>query len=108
MKLVVAVIQPTKLNAVREALEKVEVARITICDGQGYGRRPDRADRTILRKIVLEIIVNDDFLDRTVETIRQAAHTGPGAVKSDDGQVFIMPTEQAIQINDGFRGPGAV
>ena len=108
MKLVFAVIQPTKLNAVREALEKVEVGRITICDGQGFGRRPGRAGRAIMRKIVLEIIVNDDFLDRTIETIRQAARTGPGAAVADDGQVFVLPADQAVQIDDGFRGPGAV
>jgi nitrogen regulatory protein P-II 2 len=115
MKLVIAIIQPTKLVAVREALDKIEVARMTICDGQGDSRRLDRAEvfrgrepgTKLLRKIVLEVVVNDDFLDRTVETIRAAAHTGPGGT-AGDGKIFVLPADQAIQLNDGFRGPGAV
>jgi nitrogen regulatory protein PII len=115
VKTVIAIIQPTKLNAVREALEKIEVTRMTICDGQAYGRRQGQlalfegrqSATMLLRKVVLEIAVNDDFLDRTVETIVSAARTGPaGAV--GDGNVFILPAEQAIQVNDGARGPGAV
>ena len=115
MKLVIAVIQPTKLNAVREALERIEVARLTICDAQGFGRQRGRTEMfrgheyatTLLRKVVLEIIVNDDFLDRTVETIINTARTGvEGTI--GDGKIFVLPAEQAIQIDDGARGPGAV
>jgi nitrogen regulatory protein PII len=115
VKLVIAVIQPTKLNAVREALEKIEVARLTICDAQGFGRQRGRTEMfrgheyttTLLRKVVLEIIVNDDFLDRTVETIINTARTGvEGTI--GDGKIFVVPAEQAIQINDGAHGPGAV
>lgn len=115
MKLVIAVIQPTKLSAVREALEKIEVTRLTICDAQGFGRQRGRTEMfrgheytvTLLRKVVLEIIVNDDFLDRTVDTIIAAARTGPEGTIGD-GKIFILPADQAIQINDGSRGPGAV
>jgi len=115
MKLVIAVIQPTKLSAVREALEKIEVMRLTVCDAQGFGRQRGRSEMfrgheytiTLLRKIVLEIVVNDDFLDRTIETIINAARTGPEGTIGD-GKIFILPAEQAIQINDAARGPGAV
>lgn len=115
MKLVIAVIQPTKLSAVREALAKIEVARMTVCDGQGFGRREDRMEvfrgresgTMLLRKVVLEIFVNDDFLDRTVETIVGAARTGPAGTVGD-GNVFVLPADQAIQIDDDARGPGAV
>jgi nitrogen regulatory protein P-II 2 len=115
MKLVIAIIQPTKLSAVREALDKIEVARMTICDAQGFGRQRGRTEMfrgneytvTLLRKIVLEIVVNDDFVDRTVETIIHTARTGPEGTIGD-GKIFILPAEQAIQINDGARGPGAV
>jgi nitrogen regulatory protein PII len=115
VKLVIAVIQPTKLSAVREALERIEVTRLTVCDAQGFGRQRGRTEMfrgneyttTLLRKIVLEIVVNDDFLDRTVETIINTARTGhEGTI--GDGKIFVLPAEQAIQIDDAARGPGAV
>ena len=115
MKLVIAVIQPTKLSAVREALEKIEVTRMTVCDAQGFGRQRGRTEMyrgheyttTLLRKVVLEIIVNDDFLDRTLDTLINAARTGPEGTIGD-GKIFVVPADQAIQIRDSARGPGAV
>ncbi len=61
----------------------------------------------LLRKVVLEIIVNDDFLERTVNTIINVARTGPEG-NIGDGKIFVVPADQAIQIIDGARGPGAV
>ncbi len=115
VKLVIAVIQPTKLTAVREALEKVEVTRMTICDAQGFGRQRGRTElfrgheytARLLRKVVLEIVVNDDFLERTVNTIIKVARTGPEG-QIGDGKIFVVPAEAAIQIDDGYCGPGAV
>ena len=115
MTLVIAVIQPTKLNAVREALAKIEVERLTICDAQGFGRQRGRTEMfrgneyttTLLRKVVLEIVVNDDFLARTVDTIAGVARTGPEGTIGD-GKIFVVPALEAIQIDDGARGPGAV
>jgi nitrogen regulatory protein P-II 1 len=115
MKLVIAIIQPTKLEAVHEALQKIEVTRMTVCDAQGFGRQRGRREMyrgheystTLLRKIALEIVVNDDFLDRTVETIANVARTGPEGTIGD-GKIFVLPAEEAIQIDDGSRGPGAV
>jgi nitrogen regulatory protein P-II 1 len=115
VKLVIAIIQPTKLNALREALQKIEVTRMTVCDGQGFGRQRGRTElyrgheytATLLRKIALEIVVNDDFLQRTVDTIMNVARTGPEGTIGD-GKIFVLPAEEAIQIDDGCRGPGAV
>jgi nitrogen regulatory protein P-II 2 len=115
VKLVIAIIQPTKLSAVREALEKIEVTRMTICDSQGFGRQRGRTEMyrdheyttRMLRKVVLEIVVNDDFLERTVNTIVRAARTGPEGTIGD-GKIFILPALQAVQISDSSRGPGAV
>jgi nitrogen regulatory protein P-II 2 len=115
VKLVLAVIQPTKLNAVREALEKIEVTRLTVCDAQGFGRQRGRTEMfrgheyttTLLRKVVLKIVVNDDFLERTIETISSVARTGPEGTIGD-GKIFVVPSEEAVQVNDGARGPGAV
>jgi nitrogen regulatory protein P-II 1 len=55
----------------------------------------------------LEIVVNDDFLQRTVETIASVARTGPEGTIGD-GKIFVVPTEDAIQVDDGSHGPGAV
>ena len=115
MKLVIAIIQPTKLDAVREALQKIEVTRLTVCDAQGFGRQRGRSEMyrgheystTLLRKIALEIVVNDDFLERTIHTIISVARTGPEG-NIGDGKIFILPAVEAIQIGDGHRGPGAV
>jgi len=115
VKLIVAIIQPTKLNAVREALDKVEVLRMTICDAHGFGRQRGRTEMyrgheyttMLLRKVVVEVVVNEDFLERTLEAIIHVARTGPeGAI--GDGKIFVLPAEESIQLSDGARGPGAV
>lgn len=115
MKMVIALIQPTKLEAVREALHRCGVERMTVCDAQGYGQQRGQSPSyrgheyktQFLRKIELEIVVNDDFLERTIETISSVARTGPeGSI--GDGKIFVVPAEEAIQISDAARGPGAV
>jgi nitrogen regulatory protein P-II 1 len=115
MKLVIAIIQPTKLEAVQQALHKIEVTRMTVCDAQGYGRQRGRTamfrgheyKTSLLRKIALEIMVNDDFLDRTVDTIMQVARTGPEG-EIGDGKIFVMPAMETISIAGPMRGPEAV
>jgi nitrogen regulatory protein P-II 1 len=115
VKLVVAVIQPTKLDALRDALVKIEVTRMTVCDAQGYGRQRGRTEMyrgheyktNLLRKVALEILVNDDFLERTIETIVNVARTGPeGSI--GDGKIFVMPCDEVIRVSDGLRGQEAV
>lgn len=110
-----AVIQPSKLQAVREALNLMGVQRMTVVDAQGYGRQKGQSASyrgveyhvNLLRKVTLEICVNDDFLERTIETISSIARTGSeGSV--GDGKIFVLPTVEAITIDDGQRGPGAV
>lgn len=115
MKLIIAVIQPTKLEALRSALEAIAVTRMTICDAQGYGRqrgqtamyRGHEYKTNLLRKIELQIMVNDDFVQRTVETIMHVARTGPEG-NIGDGKIFILPAEQTIQIAGAIEGPEAV
>ena len=61
----------------------------------------------MLRKVVLEIVVNEDFLERTVDTITNVARTGPeGCI--GDGKIFVMPLEEAVSLSDSSRGPTAV
>ncbi len=115
MRLIVAIIQPTKLTAVREALAKIDVTRMTVCDAQGFGRQRGQTEyyrgneyhTNLLRKIALEITVNEDFLERTLETLQSVARTGPEG-NIGDGKIFVLPVEESIDISSTSRGPGAV
>jgi len=115
VKLILAIIQPMKLNAVREALVKIGVERMTVGDSHGVGRQRGRTETyqqqafstDLMRKIVLQIAVNDDFLDRTVEVIRNVARSGSeGSI--GDGKIFVLPMDEAVQIGPQRRGPEAV
>ncbi len=115
MRFIIAIIQPTKLDAVRQALNQIEVTRMTVCDAQGFARQRGQSEMYrgheykshLLRKIALEIVVNDDFLERTVDTITEAARTGPlGQI--GDGKVFVLPAIETIQLFGAVSGPEAV
>ena len=115
VKLIIAVIQPTKLDPLREALVKIGVTRMTVCDAQGYGQQRGRTamyrgheyKTNLLRKIELEILVNDDFVERTIESITSVARTGPeGSI--GDGKIFVLPAERVVRISDVLEGPEAV
>ncbi len=115
MKLILAVIQPTKLSAVEQALIKVGVTRMTVCDAMGYARqrghletyRGHEYETNLLRKVQLEIAVNDDYVARTIECLEEFARTSVDG-HIGDGKVFVLPMVEAIQISDTQRGPGAV
>ena len=114
MRLVIAVLKPAQVEAVRQALAAVHVTRLTICDAQGYrGSRGD--DTALVQESVMEIAVNEDFLERTVETIHTAMNLGetasgnPGdTVQSGCGSLFVLPIHEAVQIYREVRGPEAV
>lgn len=115
MKLIVAIIQPTKLKVVQESLARAGVERMTVCDASGYARQHGRTEtyrgneyrQTLLRKVALEIVVNDDFLDRTLGILQDVARTGvEGTI--GDGKIFVLPVEQAYQIGVAASGPEAV
>lgn len=113
--MIIAVIQPTQLRALKHALTSIGVTRITICDSQEFAKHVDREPvyrgmeyRTdILRKITLQIAVNEDFLDRTIETIERVAKSGPHG-SDGDGKIFIIPLEDVIIYSPESRGPGAI
>ncbi|QDV36785.1 P-II family nitrogen regulator [Tautonia plasticadhaerens] len=115
MKLIIAIIQPTKLEAVKLALSKVEVYRLTVMDVQGFGRqkgftevyRGHEFTVNLLRKIELQIAVNEDFVEPTINALIDAARTGEeGAI--GDGKIFVIPLEDCIRIRTGERGPEAI
>ncbi|MBY0587348.1 P-II family nitrogen regulator [bacterium] len=115
MKLIIAIIQPSKLEAVKEALAQVEVFRLTVMDAQGFGRQKGYTEiyrgreftGNLLRKVELQIAVNDDFLERTVHAIIEAGRTGDQG-KVGDGKIFVLPIEDCIRIRTGERGPEAI
>jgi nitrogen regulatory protein PII len=115
MRLLVALIQPTKLKAVQEALAKIGVERMTVCDAQGYGQQRGQTASyrgaeykvNLLRKVALEIAVNEDFVEKTIDTIEQVARTGPEGTVGD-GKIFVLPIEEVVRLSDCVRGPEGV
>ena len=115
MKLIIAIIQPPKLQLLKDALAKVGVDRMTVVDAQGYGQQRGRTEMyrgteyrvDLLRKVELQIVVNDDFVERAVETITQISRTG-SAGNIGDGKILILPADESIRVSDGVTGPEAV
>lgn len=112
MKYVIAVIQPDKLEAVLEALEEEEIHLVTASDVMGRGRQKGVAEiyrshvepGNLLRKVKLEIAVNDGFVSPTLKAITRAARTGT----IGDGKVFVLDLEQCIRIRTGETGQLAI
>src|SRR5438552_909979 len=115
MKLIIAIIQPTKLEAVKEALSHVEVFRLTVMDVQGFGRQKGHTELyrghefsvNLLRKVELQIAVNEDFVEPTVNAIIQGGRTGEKG-EIGDGKIFVLPLEDCIRIRTGERGSEAI
>jgi nitrogen regulatory protein PII len=115
MKLILAIIQPQRLQTLQEALAKIGVERMTVCDAQGFGRQRGQTatyrgveyKTQLLRKIALEIAVNDDFLERTLEVLVSIARTSPEG-NIGDGKIFVLPMDEAQRISDLKTGPEAV
>lgn len=115
MKLIVAIIQPSRLEAVKAALAEVEVFRLTVMDVQGFGRQRGQTEVyrgheftvDLLRKVQLMIAVNDEFMQPTIDAILQGGRTGPtGSI--GDGKIFVLPLEDCIRIRTGERGGEAI
>ena len=124
VRLVVAVLMPTELEPVRHALAAVHVTRLTVCDAQehllprgdaaaGAARSAGDASAAtpppIALTAVMEIAVNDDFLDRTLDTIAAAMHRADPTGGRDAGErLFVLPMHEAIQIYREVRGQEAI
>jgi nitrogen regulatory protein P-II 1 len=115
MKLIVAIIQPNKLEDVKTALSDVEVVRLTIMDVQGFGRQKGQTEVyrgheitvNLLRKVQLQIAVNDHFVEPTINAIIKGGRTGPSG-EMGDGKIFVLPLDDCIRIRTGERGPEAI
>ncbi|MDA0989217.1 MAG: P-II family nitrogen regulator [Verrucomicrobia bacterium] len=113
MKLITAIIQPDKLDEVREALIAAEITRITVsrCSGRGRAEatelyRGKAIAPELLPKIRLDIACNDEFVDTTVDAILKGAKHGDG--KIGDGKIFITALEDCIRIRTDERGGQAI
>jgi nitrogen regulatory protein P-II 1 len=126
LKLVVGVIRPERLEAVKEALGEAKVFRLTVSDVQSVAGADERNPETTttsraaaayagaspaaapgpLRKVKLEIAVNESFVEPTVRAIARAARLDGGT--PGDGKVLVLPLDECVRIRTGERGPEAI
>lgn len=112
MKLVTAIIKPFKLDEVREALSAIGVTGLTVTEVKGFGRQKGHTELyrgaeyvvDFLPKVKIEAAIKADILDRALEAIQKAAHTG----KIGDGKIFVSDVEQVVRIRTGETGPDAL
>ena len=112
MQKIEAVIQPSKLDAVKDALVEIGISGMTISDVRGHGRQKGHTEIyrgreysvDLLPKIKLELVVSDELLDKALKTIVKTAQTG----KIGDGKVFVSTIEDAIRIRTEEKGDSAV
>jgi nitrogen regulatory protein P-II 1 len=112
MKLVIAIIQPHKLEEVKDQLYRAEVNLITVSEVLGHGRqkgvtevyRGHKETGNLLRKIRLEIAVNDNYLEPTIKAITKGAKTGD----TGDGKIFVLDLKECVRIRTEERGSLAI
>ncbi len=112
MKLVLAIIKPHKLDEVREALGTIDVQGLTVSEARGYGRQKGHTEiyrgaeyeTNLVPKIRIEVVVDEGYAARVVETIQHAAHTG----SIGDGKIFVIPVEHAVRIRTGDQNHDAL
>ncbi len=107
MKLIKAIVRPTKVDEVREALEKLSIAGMTVTDVRGHGRqkghtalyRGKEYNVTLLPKVEIELVVPDEVVDECIQAIVKAARTG----EIGDGRVFVIPVDYGYNIRTGAK-----
>jgi nitrogen regulatory protein P-II 2 len=112
MKLIIAIIQPHRLEEVKEELYKAEVNLITVSEVFGHGRqggvtevyRGFKETGNLLRKIRLEIAVNESFVEPTIKAITKGARTG----EIGDGKIFVLDLQECVRIRTGETGGTAI
>ena len=115
VKLIVAIIPPQKLEAVKEALAAEEVFRLTVIDVQGFGRQKGLTEvfrgsdvaSSFVRKVEIQIAVNEDYVERSIQAIVKAGRSGSKG-KVGDGKIFVVPIADCVRIRTGERGPEAI
>lgn len=112
MKLIVAYIKPERLTAVKQALYEKEIFKMSVTNALGCGQQKGYHEAyrgvdfevNLLKKIRIEIAVNSEFVDQTIDAIISGARTG----NIGDGKIFIIPLEECIRIRTGEKGNEAI
>jgi nitrogen regulatory protein P-II 1 len=112
VKKIEAIIKPFKLDDVKDALHEVGVSGITVTEVKGFGRQKGHTELyrgaeyvvDFLPKVKVEVVVEDEQVQRAVEAIEASARTG----RIGDGKIFVLPVEQAIRIRTGEKGQDAI
>lgn len=112
MKLIIAYIQPDKLSDVKQELYKAEVHKMSVSNSQGCGQQKGYTESyrgvdmevNLLNKIRIEIAVNDDFAQRTIDAVIAGARTG----RIGDGKIFVLDLGQCVRIRTGETGHDAI
>jgi len=112
MKKIEAIIKPFKLDEVKNALTKIGVQGMTVCEVKGFGRQKGHTESyrgteyaiDFLPKSKIELIIPDELVNQVIEAIERAAKTG----KIGDGKIFLSPMEEVIRIRTGERGRDAI
>ncbi len=112
MKMLVAIIKPSRLDAVLEAVSAAGASGMTVTEVRGYGRQKGKTEIyrgaeyevKLLPKVKLEIVVADDMVVRLIDVVTSAANTG----KIGDGKIFVMDLEGALRIRTGESGEAAI
>jgi nitrogen regulatory protein P-II 2 len=112
MKLIIAYIQPYKLNDVKQTLYKAEVYKVSVTNSLGCGQQKGYHESyrgvgievNLLKKVRLEIAVNENFVERTIQAIIDGARTG----QIGDGKIFVVDLLECIRIRTGERGGEAI
>ena len=107
MKLIKAIVRPNKLEEVKDALTKLNIAGMTVTEVRGHGRqkghkavyRGTEYNVTLLPKIMIELVIQDEVAEDVIKTIISTARTG----EIGDGRVFVLPVEQGYNIRTGER-----
>jgi len=112
MKLIIAYIQPHKLNEVKQELYKSEVFKISVTNAMGCGQQKGYSELyrgvdievNLLKKVRIEIGVNDSFVQPTIDAILRGARSG----EIGDGKIFVLPLDDCIRIRTGETGSTAI
>jgi nitrogen regulatory protein P-II 1 len=112
MKRITAIIKPFKLDEVREGMAAVGITGLTVTEVKGFGRQKGHTELyrgaeyavDFLPKVKVEVIIDDDAVQRTLDAIVSAARTG----KIGDGKIFVSSVEQVIRIRTGETGADAI
>jgi nitrogen regulatory protein P-II 1 len=112
MKKIEAIIKPFKLDEVKEALQEVGLQGITVTEAKGFGRQKGHTELyrgaeyvvDFLPKVKIEVVLQDELVDKAVDAIRKAAQTG----RIGDGKIFVSTVEEVVRIRTGETGVDAV